>query len=225
MACDPPASPRWSSASAEPRCFSRPAALRAPALRRPAVRHRRLRPRRSAVPSESSSASASGPSSADELGVIDPSTLPVTIPFDYVANHPVVETGFGTAETFPMILDTGAPVNVSADLVKKFGFPVVGQQTGAAAGGTVTSDTGRRGHGDHGGPHGVDGRGHHPVGRQGEPAVVHLRERPGRVERDEGRRVADRLPSQDGDCDRIHRRHRSRDRRHPRAVPDTRRHP
>ena len=95
----------------------------------------------SAVPSEGSSASASGPSSADELGVIDPSTLPVTIPFDYVSNHPVVETGFGTAETFPMILDTGAPVNVSADLVEKFAFPVVGQQTGAAAGGTVTSDT------------------------------------------------------------------------------------
>jgi hypothetical protein len=95
----------------------------------------------SAAPSQGSSASASGPSSADELGVIDPSTLPVTIPFDYVSNHPVVETGFGTAETFPMILDTGAPVNVSADLVEKFAFPVVGQQTGAAAGGTVTSDT------------------------------------------------------------------------------------
>ena len=100
----------------------------------------RLRPRRAPPRPEGSSASASGPSSADELGVIDPSTLPVTIPFDYVANHPVVETGFGTAETFPMILDTGAPVNVSADLVQKFGFPVVGQQTGAAAGGTVTSD-------------------------------------------------------------------------------------
>ena len=91
----------------------------------------------SAAPAPGSSASASGPSRADELGVIDPSTLPVTIPFDYVSNHPVVETGFGTAETFPMILDTGAPVNVSADLVEKFAFPVVGQQTGEPTGDLV----------------------------------------------------------------------------------------
>ncbi len=86
------------------------------------------------------SASASGSGGAGELGVIDPSTLPVTIPFTYVDNHPIVETGFGTAETFPMMLDTGAPLNVSADLVTTFGFPVVGQQQGEAAGGTITSD-------------------------------------------------------------------------------------
>ena len=86
------------------------------------------------------SASATGSGAAEELGAIDQSTLPVTIPFAYVDNHPIVETGFGTAETFPMMLDTGAPLNVSADLVTKFGFPVVGQQQGEAAGGTITSD-------------------------------------------------------------------------------------
>jgi len=93
-----------------------------------------------ATASEAPSASASGSATAEALGVIDPSTLPVTFPFAYVDNHPIVDTGFGTAETFPMMLDTGAPLNVSADLVTKFGFPVVGQQQGQAAGGTITSD-------------------------------------------------------------------------------------
>ena len=89
---------------------------------------------------------------AEELGVIDPSTLPVTIPFDYVDNHPIVETGFGTAETFPMMLDTGAPLNVSADLVTTFGFPVVGQQQGRGGRWHGYVGPGRGRHGDAGGP-------------------------------------------------------------------------
>ena len=90
--------------------------------------------------SGSTAPSASGSASADALGVIDPSTLPVTIPFTAPANHIVVDTGFGTAATFPMMLDTGAPLNVSADLVKQFAFPVIDTMDAAAAGGTVTSD-------------------------------------------------------------------------------------
>jgi hypothetical protein len=90
--------------------------------------------------SGSTAPSASGSASADALGVIDPSTLPVTIPFTAPANHIVVDTGFGTAATFPMMLDTGAPLNVSADLVKEFAFPVIDTMDAAAAGGTVTSD-------------------------------------------------------------------------------------
>jgi hypothetical protein len=90
--------------------------------------------------SGSAAPSASGSASADALGVIDPSTLPVTIPFTAPANHIVVDTGFGTADTFPMMLDTGAPLNVSADLVKQFAFPVIDKMDAAAAGGTVTSD-------------------------------------------------------------------------------------
>lgn len=90
-------------------------------------------------PSASSAApSASAP--AEELGAIDPTTLPVTLDYDYRADHIVVDTGFGTDETFPMMLDTGAPLNVSADLVTQFGFPVTGQQESAAGGGTITSD-------------------------------------------------------------------------------------
>lgn len=105
----------------------------------------------SSTPSSESSAPASGAASAASsgstasasaaaAGVIDPATLPVTIPYTYLADHIVVDTGFGTAETFPMMLDTGAPLNVSADLVKKFGFPVQGKQDSAAGGGTITSD-------------------------------------------------------------------------------------
>lgn len=87
-----------------------------------------------------SSAAPSASAPAEELGAIDPSTLPVTLNYDYLADHIVVDTGFGTDETFPMMLDTGAPLNVSADLVTKFGFPVTGQQESAAGGGTITSD-------------------------------------------------------------------------------------
>jgi hypothetical protein len=87
-----------------------------------------------------SSASPSGSASTGKLGVINQSTLPVTIGYDYLADHIVVDTGFGTAETFPMMLDTGAPLNVSADLVKKFTFPVLGKQDSAAGGGTITND-------------------------------------------------------------------------------------
>jgi hypothetical protein len=76
----------------------------------------------------------------EEIGTIDTSTLPVTMDFDYRGDHVVVDTGFGTDETFPMMLDTGAPLNVSAGLVEQFGFPVVGQQEAQAGGGTVTSD-------------------------------------------------------------------------------------
>lgn len=87
-----------------------------------------------------SSAAPSASAPAEEQGAIDPSTLPVTLNYDYLADHIVVDTGFGTDETFPMMLDTGAPLNVSADLVKQFGFPVIGQQDAQAGGGTITSD-------------------------------------------------------------------------------------
>jgi hypothetical protein len=87
-----------------------------------------------------SSAAPSASAPAEEQGAIDPSTLPVTIPYSYLADHIVVDTGFGTDKTFPMMLDTGAPLNVSADLVKQFGFPVIGKQEAQAGGGTITSD-------------------------------------------------------------------------------------
>jgi hypothetical protein len=91
-------------------------------------------------PPAGSSAAPSASAPADEQGAIDPATLPVTLNYEYRADHIVIDTGFGTDETFPMMLDTGAPLNVSADLVKKFGFPVLGQQESQAGGGTITSD-------------------------------------------------------------------------------------
>jgi hypothetical protein len=86
----------------------------------------------------SAAPSASAP--ADEQGVIDPATLPVTLNYQELADHIVVDTGFGTDETFPMMLDTGAPLNVSADIAKQFQFPVLGKQEAQAGGGTITSD-------------------------------------------------------------------------------------
>jgi hypothetical protein len=66
--------------------------------------------------------------------------LPVTIPFTDRANHLVVDAGFGSDATFPMMFDTGAPTNVSSDIVKQFGLQVVGSQQADAGGGKVTSD-------------------------------------------------------------------------------------
>jgi Aspartyl protease len=95
----------------------------------------------SAAPSASAAPPASaGPQSADELGAIDPATLPATIPFTDVSDHIVVEAGFGTDETFSMMLDTGAPLNVSEDMVSTLGLPVVSTTTSNAGGGTVESN-------------------------------------------------------------------------------------
>lgn len=96
----------------------------------------------SAAPSSAAASAAptASASAAPQTALIDPTTLPVTIPFTDRANHVIVEAGFGSDKTYPMMFDTGAASTVSADLVKEYGFPSLGQQTADAGGGQITSD-------------------------------------------------------------------------------------
>jgi len=54
----------------------------------------------------------------------DPATLPVTVPFDYVDGHIVVDVTISSGgPTLPMVLDSGAPTILSAELAETFGQP------------------------------------------------------------------------------------------------------
>ncbi len=67
-------------------------------------------------------------------------TLPQTVPFQQLAGHLVVDVALGSGrETVPMILDTGAPTIVSADLAERFGGEVTGSIVSASIDGEVTS--------------------------------------------------------------------------------------
>jgi hypothetical protein len=68
-------------------------------------------------------------------GIVDPSTIPATVPFQDPAGVVVVDTVVGTAGPFPMMLDTGAPLNLPAELIAAQGFPIVGQQPTNSGGG------------------------------------------------------------------------------------------
>jgi hypothetical protein len=71
-------------------------------------------------------------------GIVDPSTIPATVPFQDPAGVVVVDTEIGTAGPFPMMLDTGVPLNLSAELIAAQGFPIVGQQPTNSGGGVQT---------------------------------------------------------------------------------------
>ena len=77
-------------------------------------------------------------------GIVDPSTIPATIPFQRLAGAIVVDTSLGGAGPFPMMLDTGAPLNIPAELIAAQGFPIVGQQPTNSGGGVQTT-AGHRG--------------------------------------------------------------------------------
>jgi hypothetical protein len=72
-------------------------------------------------------------------GIVDPSTIPATFPFRHVAGEVVVDATIGTAGPLPMMLDTGAPLNIPAELIASQGFPIVGQQPTNSAGGVQTT--------------------------------------------------------------------------------------
>ena len=71
---------------------------------------------------------------------VDPATLPVTLPFRYVAGHIVVDAAFGDgSRTVPLILDSGAPTIVSADLADVYAGESAGSLVSASIDGQVTT--------------------------------------------------------------------------------------
>ena len=72
---------------------------------------------------------------------VDESTLPVTVPFDFVAGHIVVEATLADSdEPVALILDTGAPTILSDELADQTGGEVVGHLNTAAIDGTVIKE-------------------------------------------------------------------------------------
>ncbi len=74
--------------------------------------------------------------------VVDPATLPVTVPYRDVAGAIVIDVTLGEdSRTVPMILDTGAPTIVSEELAEVFAGDTRGTiATSSADGATLTSD-------------------------------------------------------------------------------------
>lgn len=73
-------------------------------------------------------------------GVV-PGPLPVTVPYREVAGHVVIDVSLGGSEPMPMVLDSGGPTIVSAEVAEVFGGGRVGTVTaGSADGQVVTSD-------------------------------------------------------------------------------------
>jgi hypothetical protein len=95
-----------------------------------------------AAPSASQEASASASPAASKdpnrQGIIDPATLPATVPFTYNSNHVVVDVALGSGEKLPMMLDTGAPLEISDEIAQAGGWPVV-MQMPVVGGGNATS--------------------------------------------------------------------------------------
>jgi|GEM_PF-5768540 len=73
---------------------------------------------------------------------VEPSALPVTVPFREIAGHIVIDVTFGDdSRTVPMILDSGAPTIVSEEIAEVFGGGIAGTvATTTADGGVITSD-------------------------------------------------------------------------------------
>ena len=72
---------------------------------------------------------------------VDESALPVTVPFDFVAGHIVVEATFADGdEPVTLIVDSGAPTILSDDLADQFGDEVAGHLETAAIDGTVVKE-------------------------------------------------------------------------------------
>ncbi|MFV2064439.1 MAG: aspartyl protease family protein [Chloroflexota bacterium] len=72
---------------------------------------------------------------------LDESTLPVTVPFSFVAGHIVVEATFEDGEEpVALILDTGAPTILSDELADRVGGDVAGHMITAAIDGTTVTE-------------------------------------------------------------------------------------
>ncbi len=72
---------------------------------------------------------------------VDESTLPVTVPFDFVAGHIVVEATLDdSGEPVALIVDSGAPTILSDELADQFGGEVAGHLNTAAIDGTVVKE-------------------------------------------------------------------------------------
>ncbi len=71
---------------------------------------------------------------------MDAAALPVTVPYREVAGYPVIDVTLGDgSRTVPMILDTGAPTIVSAEVAEVFGGGSTGTVSTASVDGQVVT--------------------------------------------------------------------------------------
>ena len=71
---------------------------------------------------------------------VDAAALPVTVPYREVAGYPVIDVTLGDgSRTVPMILDTGAPTIVSAEVAEVFGSGSAGTVSTASVDGQVVT--------------------------------------------------------------------------------------
>ncbi len=77
---------------------------------------------------------------ADDFDIIEAGSLPLTIPFEVVMGHPVVDIAIGDHEPKPFLLDTGAPTYVSAAIAEAHARDVLGAGQTLAGGGRVATD-------------------------------------------------------------------------------------
>ena len=72
------------------------------------------------------------------VNIIDPTILPVTIPFREVQEHVIVDVDFGDGVALPFMLDTGAPTYVTPKLAAAYGGDVIVESGGLAGGNVIT---------------------------------------------------------------------------------------
>lgn len=71
------------------------------------------------------------------VNVIDESKLPITVSFDDVLSHVVVDVSFDGETRLPFMLDTGAPTIISPDLAVKHGGETLVETAAIAGGGKI----------------------------------------------------------------------------------------
>lgn len=68
---------------------------------------------------------------------IDPSSLPMTLPYDLVLDHIVVDVAIGDSEALPFMFDTGAPTYISQEISDSTPGDTIIETVGAAGGGQL----------------------------------------------------------------------------------------
>lgn len=68
---------------------------------------------------------------------IDPTALPVTIPYREIQSHVVIEVAFGDGDPVPLMFDTGAPTILTPEITNTHGGEVLAEMGGAAGGGRL----------------------------------------------------------------------------------------
>ncbi len=68
---------------------------------------------------------------------IDPSLMPITLPYKLVLDHVVVDVAIGDGEALPFMFDTGAPTYITQDIADSTPGETIIETVGAAGGGQL----------------------------------------------------------------------------------------